>query len=587
MIRIITGEGVSLDLDPSAEFEVEYENPMLDDSHIPVPFSTAVTILPSASNCKILGYFPAMMLEPSVKNLAATIEVGGVPLLTGTLVYDSIEEGKLNYTFSGRDVEAEWSKKIWQLGIYKYKGADWGTMVKKVVSGEVTMVSAPLMVNPSAVAKTVYKDDAGKVELVDAEEKYMNCPLLIAGGSYASYNTSIYTSFVPVIGIDKIVQAINCLWSSIPSFSPMAVVGRYASAVQYYKVVRRTASTGKPIGDRPTYMDTYFDLGETLPDITAAEFMKNLARIRCAAIYYDGSKLKFVPFNDVVNAKVSNWDSKVSDIYTVSKESGCQYSFGYADDDSGGYSSTALTKNASDAEIAMAEGMKNVLAASGLEYTPIENEFTGDVYSGKYIKFNGNKVYLEDVVLHNMETMTSEATDEDASSFDAKSDFIPVRTVPDVLYKGTPNTSYTPIYRVAPLVPPVDANAERDSKAYIGYIFNGQMTDSGYTFSESGQEEYQGMPLTKADYQYPQHILSVKSLWDSHHKLFANWISRNRQCVSADLNLSALDVCNFRMFRLVYFRGRRWVVRKLTLTFKAGSSAIGARGEFISYDPQE
>ena len=47
MIRIITGEGVSLDLDPSAEFEVEYENPMLDDSHIPVPFSTAVTILPS------------------------------------------------------------------------------------------------------------------------------------------------------------------------------------------------------------------------------------------------------------------------------------------------------------------------------------------------------------------------------------------------------------------------------------------------------------------------------------------------------------------------------------------------------------
>ena len=94
MIRIITGEGVSLDLDPSAEFEVEYENPMLDDSHIPVPFSTAVTILPSASNCKILGYFPAMMLEPAVKNLAATIEVGGVPLLTGTLVYDSIEEGK-------------------------------------------------------------------------------------------------------------------------------------------------------------------------------------------------------------------------------------------------------------------------------------------------------------------------------------------------------------------------------------------------------------------------------------------------------------------------------------------------------------
>lgn len=90
MIRILTDKGVSLDIDPSAEFEIEYENPMLDDSHMPVPFSTSITFLSTPVNCKVFGYLSAMMLEPSVKKLSAVIEAGGIPLFYGTLLFDSI-----------------------------------------------------------------------------------------------------------------------------------------------------------------------------------------------------------------------------------------------------------------------------------------------------------------------------------------------------------------------------------------------------------------------------------------------------------------------------------------------------------------
>lgn len=584
MIRIITEGGVSLDIDPSAEFEIEYENPMLDDSHLPVPFSTSIALLPTAVNCNALGYFPAMMLEPSVRSLKATIEAGGIPLLKGSLIYDSIEDGKLNYTFSGLDLETEWSKKIWQLNIRAYKGSDWGTVANEVISGKLSDVYAPLMINPSAVASTVYKDDDGRTELVEPEEKYMNCPVIITEGETA-YDIFAYSSFIPVIGIDRILDAFPEVWSERPSFSPLAIVGRYPSAVQYYKTVRRSGSASEPIQDRPSYLDTDFDIAETLPDITMADLVQNLARIRCAAVYYDGEKLKYVCFNDVVKAAADNWDAKVSDEYSLSKESRCRYSFGFDDDDSGSSDSAALTKDTTGSKIAAAVGMSGVLAASGeSDYSAAENEFTGDIYSGKYITFKGNKVYLEDMILHNVATRESDVTDDDASAFDGKVELTPVRTVPDVLYKGT--STYTALYRVAPLVPPVSADSDRDSKAYIGYVYDGQMSDSGYTLGTDGKDRFQGYPLTKMDYQFPGHLLSVNALWADYHTAFADWLSQERQCVTADLSLTLFDICNFRMYRPVYFRGRRWIARKLTLTFNAGSDAVSARGEFLSYDAQ-
>ena len=37
MIKIMTKDGISLDLAPDAEFAIEYNNPMFEDDRIPVP----------------------------------------------------------------------------------------------------------------------------------------------------------------------------------------------------------------------------------------------------------------------------------------------------------------------------------------------------------------------------------------------------------------------------------------------------------------------------------------------------------------------------------------------------------------------
>lgn len=585
MIRILTDKGVSLDIDPSAEFEIEYENPMLDDSHMPVPFSTSITFLSTPVNCKVFGYLSAMMLEPSVKKLSAVIEVGGIPLFYGTLLFDSIEEKHLNYTFAGRDIQVEWSKKLWQLDIRKFRGRKAWYTAHEVSEGREVGICTPPLINPEYVAKSIYQDDAGKIERVNAIDKYMNCPVYVLKGGASGMKLFYSETFTPVISVDRILAAIPDAWSEKPSFSTLSIIGRYSSVLQYYNTAWGASIKNGNDGDVATFDETEFDLAGTLPDITVFELIKNLSRMRCAAVYYDGSKLKFSLFNDIVEAAPLEWDDKISDIYSSSKEPSCKYVFGFSDDSSGKLSSSEISLNVSKNKIMIAAGFIDALTMmEGEEYTPVENYNTGDVYSGKSYLFQKHRAYLVDSIYHN--ARKREIGGDEGSSFDSSVDFIPVCVIPDVIYYEKSDNVLSPFYLAAPIIPPMASNEERDSKVYMGYVFDGQMTDSGFTVGEEGKEHYMGVQFTKMPESTRPHLMSVDRLLDEYHEAFANWISSERQCVTADLNLSLLDICNFRMYRLVYFNARRWVVRKLTLTFNVNSDSVSARGEFLSYDSQ-
>ena len=585
MIRILTSDGASLDLEPSAEFELEYENPVLDDSHIPVPFSTSIAFLSTPVNCKVFGYLSAMMLEPSVKKLSAVIEVGGIPLFYGVLLFDSIEEKHLNYTFAGRDIQVEWSKKLWQLNIRKFKGREAGYTAYEVSEGREVGIYAPPLINPEYVAKSIYQDDAGKIERVKAIDKYMNCPVYVLKGGTSGMKLFFRETFTPVISVDRILAAIPDAWSEKPSFSTLSIIGRYSSVLQYYNTAWGASIKNGNDGDVATFDETEFDLAGTLPDITVFELIKSLSRMRCAAVYYDGSKLKFSLFNDIVEAAPLEWDDKISDIYSSSKEPSCKYVFGFSDDSSGKLSSSGMSLNVSKNKIMIADGFIDALTMmEGEEYTPVENYNTGDVYSGKSYLFQKHRAYLVDSIYHN--AREREIGGDEGSSFDSSVDFIPVCAIPDVIYYEKSDNVLSPFYLAAPIIPPMASNEERDSKVYMGYVFDGQMTDSGFTVGEEGKEHYMGVQFTKMPESTRPHLMSVDRLLDEYHEAFANWISSERQCVTADLNLSLFDICNFRMYRLVYFNARRWVVRKLTLTFNVNSDSVSARGEFLSYDSQ-
>lgn len=123
MVRILTKDYTELDLTKGFEFQLELDNPMLEDDHLPQAFSTQISFPPSPTNRKVLGYLPAMFLAPSVRTLDVTIWVGGVPFVSGSLAYDGVEDGNLMYTFT--QAMPDLDGKIWSVAIEAFNSVDW------------------------------------------------------------------------------------------------------------------------------------------------------------------------------------------------------------------------------------------------------------------------------------------------------------------------------------------------------------------------------------------------------------------------------------------------------------------------------
>ena len=147
MVRILTKDFTELDLTKGFEFQIEMENPMLEEDHIPSAFSTQISFPPSPVNRRVFGYTPAMFLAPNVKRLEASVWIGGVPFVSGTLVYDGIEDGCLMYTFTEKVVELE--GKIWDQEILEFD-------VRNGVPSS-DLFSTPLLIRKSGVTLHPYE----------------------------------------------------------------------------------------------------------------------------------------------------------------------------------------------------------------------------------------------------------------------------------------------------------------------------------------------------------------------------------------------------------------------------------------------
>lgn len=146
MVDILTSTGILLDISPDAEFDLTIENPIFSDERISAPWSTDIAFLPTLRNKRAFGYMGALMSAPSVTELAATIIVQGIHLISGTLIYDGLSDGCLNYTFTSRDLSVDWAKKLYELPFLgdAENGIDY---MREVLAGDIDGISAPVIVN--------------------------------------------------------------------------------------------------------------------------------------------------------------------------------------------------------------------------------------------------------------------------------------------------------------------------------------------------------------------------------------------------------------------------------------------------------
>lgn len=595
MIKIITEDGISLDLAPNAEFAIEYNNPMFEDDRIPVPFSTSIALLPSATNCKVFQYLPALKLEPAVKKLAASIVFNGIPFLTGTLIYDGIEDGNLNYTFASRDVADNWDLKLYELDIPRTIIGNDGTVRSNGVS-------YPIVTSRDFTGHFVKEDDS-----IAVTRKY-NDNFAPKTSGYQKYRNFYPRYKIPAVEVQAILsERLGTFSNDINEMLP------YIAVLAPFKI--NESSLG--------YQNE--SVAVHLPNVSFCDFVKEFLKLFCAAVYMDGDNLVVKSFNDMTQTYVTDWTSKISDSFNSENEEANGYVFGYAnsDEDAANLDMSSLAEV--DALASALYVSAGLIAGSPLVVSiPVKVKSTGDYVSNKssfvesYVRYRVRPPVAErkwrliaaaDVLFHN--NLKHKNNVDGADIYDNSSDFKLVKCVPSILNEGVKQDisdgSYTgpsserpyvmvsrdPKFSLTPIIDFINEEAERSSDVHIGLVYKNQMTDSGHLMPEKVPEVSVSDNNVSVDGDVSDVLLIPEGstepislrpdwLYEHFHKSYAQWLATDRQVITCDVNLNEFDLLSFRMYNKVRLHGRDFFVKKLSVTLRAGSEAIECSADFIS-----
>lgn len=567
MIEIRTAEGISLDLAPDMEFELIMDNPILDDEHIPTPFSTSIAFPSSPKNKKVFGYVDALMLRPTVLDIGATIFASGIPVISGTLVFDSVDENKnICYAFRGVDYTEQWEGKIYEIENLLTGDYD----ITDIKRGLFEDIKAPVMIVKGCEMRTA-------VEPTKSQERTQ----LSSVPKY--YNTGRSGEmFIPAVSLRLLATRILGDSAAAPLLD--AIDGLFLIASHRDN---ENISTMSP------------DIGSYLPDISKSDFIKEVCKLSASYVFKDGNGVRIISAKDIFDsAEYLDWGSLICDIYSQHIEKANGYQFGFTEQDVNGNEITEGGEDGADQSIQSAATLLELLTKPDEEaYKPFRFTKTSDIFSEKKetFEYTSHRTGRPDIATY-AEVLSDKVFDA-AKNINLPGEsqknntvlFQRIYCVPheaiNVVIGGNP-PYYDPLtgryvrpgnyYYMYPLVMPIvsmpEINADRTSTAYIGAIINNQLCDKGCAFASESSEDY--VDTTKS--------LVPERYYQLYHKELAEWFGKTRQTIKADLNLSAMDIASFRMWQKVLIKHRLFLVKQLSIRFSARSGIAFSSGEFIS-----
>lgn len=558
MLQIITSGGVSLDIVPDYEFQLEMEQPFLQDDGVPVMGSTDIAFLPSVSNRGVFGYYPAMLAEPDNKHVAATILFDGVPIVSGYLDYYGIEDGNLLYTFTQKNLftEGNWEGLIGGSGVADLSDAQLG--------GSSRDFTAPPVINETAVAEHVYPNDEG-ITPVDLDVKFRNAYTL---------DTSLCPPPCPALKLKTMLDGKSGGAISYPSLTAATnILNRLALLAR---------NKNQSIPWTMTDVGRIFFSSDMLPSISWLDMLKELLKVLCSAAYIEGDGLIIKNFSEILSwGAGADWTDKVGDISSITKEPKANYKFGFSGmNDHDAFNPDAGTSVGGGTEYTTLANYYRVFSSGSTgSYVVAKVTTGGDILSLRRVNIStsvfpaGYRNVDADVIQRNMAPAENNVGADRTE--DRSTSFILPRIVPvGIEYATSSGKEFARV--LAPVVPALNPDGERSSEVYVGLIagvsgYPIQFVDRGYYFDSRTYTT----SLSSTS-------LSPDALYQNIHRDFAEWLATDRKVVKAPLNLKAMDIPEIKLYHPVWFRGRRWLIKKLTLTFGAGSDHFDSEGEFIS-----
>lgn len=570
MTGIRTSDGVWLDLTPDAEFELTIENPLLRDDRTPSSWSTDITFPPTTLNKRVFGYLGALMTEPSVKRLGATIASGGLGLFDGTLEYDGIDEaGNLVYTFSTKSPDNDWDVKIHELPGLLYdetSGYTYGGLLDALKAGNIEDVHLPLVINETLTAEAACSDYIpGSAHSSDGSGSSGTRPSLKEldwGNLDMKYRNSpgatSHVATIPAVGIMRLLsQAIGEDGAGDLS----SELGRLVIFATWWTKFSRQATVYE------------YDIGGALPDIDLRELVKAVCSMFCAAVFNDRGRFILHTARAVLgSAEAVDWTGRVSDEFSSERVEAEGYELSYAGGES--EASGVLETDGTVSSLAA------LLDRKSEEYEAVEHSGLGDIFSARSADVNVLIAGTSDHPAGRYETITEFLCDrlsepvpavsgDEEEKMSVQIGLHLVRCVPARIYWC--NQSFRTIEsaeRMAALLPLPSVESDRPADAYVAVLHAGQASDKGTVMGSYGDSSA-GLDITPA------------GLFDKYHKEFAEWVGKDRQRLKVSLDLSVYEATAFRMWSKVLILGRPFLVEKLTIRFRADSDDTETGADLI------
>lgn len=554
MIEVLTSTGVFLDLDPNTEFEITIENPMLDDDRTPAPWSTDIAFAPTAKNKRAFGWIDALFLEPSVREIGATIIAHGIHLWTGTLVYDGISDGKANYTFSGLDYSEEWSKKLYQLPFLgdEVSGVRY---MKNVIAGTVDGVKAPIVVNRALVADSAFAIVEGyRYPTFNTNRKYRN-----------TYDCNVPANgFIAAVTVQKILsQALG---------DKLDISHRVKDLFNSLAVFGTMWSSYLPVTGSGEYSLNVFD---SFPDVELSEFIKDICRMTCSAIYSYRGRFYIVGFEDIISeSSPVVWDDKISDTFEVSGIDKQGYSLSFSDS-----SGTSLTgTEEAEYQVDNLSGIEDI--ASG-EYYVVAHNRSGDVYSVKRAMYRESSATTPVCVEWMSDKLGGQAAYETGGDdkYDSSVGLKIAVCTPIMARRGVlEESSY--YEGMAPVIDIPGVGDSRPTTAYVAVLGQAQATDNGYVMTMDGSAFGAG----HGDDVNLGYSLNPEWLFKRYHQYFASWLARDRSMVKVDVALSVYELAALKIWSKVSIYGQTYIISKISVRMSAKiGSTLTVNCELISF----
>ena len=390
------------------------------------------------------------------------------------------------------------------------------------------------------------------------------------------------------------------------------ISGRFSATGELATVLSKVVVIGQYAATRSTIL--LVEAASELPDLTFSEFVQELAKMFCAAVYVgiNGDYVMFSAEELFALAAQFDWTDKISDTFSSEREYASGYSFGFENSGEDTFndaveigSSPSMKASLYPTSIEISDA--SVSAASGSFTVKLpDSTCVSTVYRvGRCVRnvsdteAKDGKVLVSaaDVVFQN--NKMQENVVADADMVENKCGFNLIKCVPAILsyYKDAYEDGnmrrlglFYQRFSTAGVIEPQNADAERGSDVYVGLINNGQISDSGYVLDSDVPEDYPTLDEIAAMTDVPlipsgeTESISLRPDWlyEHFHKSYAEWLAKDRQLLSCDVNLDVFDLLNFRMYHKVLLHGREFFVKKLSVTLRASSQALECTAEFIS-----